>query len=94
MSLLNRIFDLYQHTEINRARDEALKARSELASMHGRGYVNGEKLERALGELALATKTLQRILLEKRVCTREELSRTMRAIDLEDGVADGRSSTS
>ncbi len=91
MSLLNWIFDLYQHSEINRARDEARQTRAELRSMHGHGYVNGEKLERALGELALATKTLQRILIEKGVCTHAELSQTMHAIDVEDGKADGQS---
>jgi hypothetical protein len=90
MGLINWIFDFYQHSQIDRAREETRQMRSELASMHGNGFVNGEKLERALGELALATKTLQRMLVEKGVCTADELAQRMRAIDLEDGVADGR----
>jgi hypothetical protein len=47
-------------------------------------------VQAALEELALAVKTLQRTLVEKGVCGQDELQRTMRAIDLEDGRADGR----
>jgi len=36
-------------------------------------------------------KALQRTLVEKGVCSSDELERTLRAIDLEDGVQDGRS---
>jgi hypothetical protein len=54
------------------------------------GSVDAARLERALGELALATKTVQRVMLEKGVCTSEEFARKLREIDLEDGVADGR----
>jgi hypothetical protein len=49
-------------------------------------------LEQALGELALATKTVQRLMVEKGLlCTPEECGRMVQEIDLEDGVADGRS---
>ena len=57
------------------------------------GQVDVEQLERALGELALATKTMQRMLTEKGVCTAEELAQKLRAVDLEDGAADGRAPT-
>jgi len=92
MGLINWIFDIYQHTQIDKAKDEARAARAEAAAVRsGGGAVDGARLERALGELALATKTVQRMLLEKGVCTNEELARKLREIDLEDGIADGRS---
>jgi hypothetical protein len=91
MGLINWIFDIYQHTQIDKAKDEARAARAEVAAVRsGSGSVDGARLERALGELALATKTVQRMLLEKGVCTSEEFARKLREIDLEDGVADGR----
>lgn len=91
MGLINWIFDIYQHTQIDKARSEAARARAEAASMRTpTGGVDTERLERALGELALATKTLQRVLLEKGVFTTHELSAKLRQIDLEDGRADGR----
>lgn len=93
MGLINWIFDIYQHTKIDEAREEARQARAELRAMHGQGSVDGAKLERTLGELALATKTLQRMLIEKGVCSTDELAKRMREIDLEDGLADGRTPT-
>jgi hypothetical protein len=91
MGLINWIFDIYQHTRIDDAKDEALKARAEIAAMRGSGGgVDSARLEQALGELALATKTIQRMMLEKGVCSADEFTRKLREIDLEDGVADGR----
>lgn len=92
MGLINWIFDIYQHTQIDKARDEARQARMETASMRSSGGgVDTARLESALGELALATKTMQRMMVAKGLCTREELAQMMREIDLEDGAADGRS---
>lgn len=92
MGLINWIFDIYQHTQIDKARTEAAAARAELSAVRaGGGGVDAARLQAALEELALATKALQRTLVEKRVCTPEEFARTLREIDLEDGVADGRS---
>jgi hypothetical protein len=92
MGLINWIFDIYQHTQIDKAKDEARAARAEVAAVRNAGgSVDGARLERALGELALATKTVQRVMVEKGVCTNEEFARKLREIDLEDGVADGRS---
>ena len=93
MGLINWIFDIYQHTQIDKARTEAAEARAEISAIRrqGGGGVDAERLERALGELALATKTIQRLMLEKGVCTHDELSEKLRQIDLEDGRADGRS---
>lgn len=91
MGLLNWIFDIYQHTQIDKARDEARAARAEVAAVRSSGgSVDAARLEQALGELALATKTVRRLMVEKGVCTNEEFARRLREIDLEDGVADGR----
>jgi hypothetical protein len=91
MGLINWIFDIYQHTQIDKARDAALEARAAAAAIRsGAGTVDAERLERALGELALATKAIQRLLVEKQVCSLDELGAKVRQIDLEDGRADGR----
>jgi hypothetical protein len=92
MGLINWIFDIYQHTQIDKARDAAIEARAAAASIRSSGNtVDAERLERALGELALATKTIQRLLVEKQVCSHEEFGAKVRQIDLEDGRGDGRS---
>jgi hypothetical protein len=91
MGLINWIFDIYQHTQIDKAKSEAAAARAEAAAVRGAGGgVDPARLERALGELALATRTLQRMLVEKGVCTHEELASRLQQVDLEDGRADGR----
>jgi hypothetical protein len=91
MGLINWIFDIYQHTQIDKARDEARQARAEASAMRGAGGgVDAARLERAVGELALATKTVQRMMVAKGICTREEFAAMMREIDREDGVEDGR----
>jgi len=91
MGLINWIFDIYQHTQIDKAKTDAAQVRAELAAVRSSGGgVDAARLEQALGELALATKTVQRILTEKGLCTTEEFARKLRDIDLEDGVADGR----
>lgn len=92
MGLINWIFDFYQHSKIEDARQEASSMRAELASLRrSGGDVDSARLEQAIGELALATKTLQRILIEKHVCTPEEFGDAVRQIDMEDGHRDGRS---
>lgn len=91
MGLINWIFDIYQHTQIDKAKSEAAQARAELASVRSSGgSVDVARLQETLEELALATKALQRTLVEKGVCSSDELAKTIREIDLEDGVADGR----
>jgi hypothetical protein len=91
MGLINWIFDIYQHTQIDKARTEAAEARAHAAAMSANGgQVDVERLERALGELALATKTLQRTMVDKGVCTHDEFAETLRRIDREDGREDGR----
>lgn len=93
MSLINWIFDIYQHTQIEKARDESTSLRQELSALKqngSSGSVNEENLERAMGELALATRTVQRMLVDKGICTHEEFASKLREVDLEDGRADGR----
>ena len=92
MGLINWIFDIYQHSKIDDARREAAEARRELAAVRGTGGgVDGARLERALEELALATKTLQRLLVDKGLVTRAEVAEKLRLVDREDGREDGRS---
>ncbi len=91
MGLINWIFDIYQHTQIDQAKSDAAAARAELSSMRASGGgVDAARLQTMLEELALATKALQRTLVEKGVCSSEEFAQKVREIDLEDGLADGR----
>jgi hypothetical protein len=91
MSLINWIFDIYQHTQIDKARTEASQARAELSAVRASGGgVDQARLLAALEELALAVKTVQRTLIDKGICTSEEFAAKLGQIDLEDGAADGR----
>ncbi|MCC6409037.1 MAG: hypothetical protein IT453_17890 [Planctomycetes bacterium] len=91
MGLINWIFDIYQHSQIDKAKDEAAAARAEIARVRtSGGGVDSARLERALEELALATKTVQRLMVEKGVCSSDEFSRKLREVDREDGREDGR----
>jgi hypothetical protein len=91
MGLINWIFYIYQHTRIDKARDEAAQARVEVSAIRATGGgVDAMRLERALGELALAVRTLQRVMVEKGLCSHEEFAAKLRQIDLDDGRADGR----
>ena len=93
MGLINWIFDFYQQYRIEQLRDETSRTRAEAATVRGaEGRLDVERLERALGELALAVKTVQRLAVEKGLCTAEELHQKLKTIDLEDGQADGKSS--
>lgn len=91
MGLINWIFDIYQHTKIDEARREAAATRAELSAMRSTaGRPDDARLVRAIEELALSTKALQRMMIEKGLCTQTEFAQRLREIDLEDGVADGR----
>jgi len=91
MGMINWIFDIYQHQQIENTREELARARTEMASMRAPDRsLDTDRLERALGELALATKTVQRMLIDKGVCNHQEFATMMRKIDLEDGRADGQ----
>ena len=89
MGLINWIFDFYQQYRIDQLRDDTARTRAEIA-LRGAGGGGADRLERAIGELALSVKALQRTLVDKGVCSTEELHKTISALDLEDGSADGR----
>jgi len=90
MGLINWIFDFYQQYRIDQLRDQTAQARAPFPVSTGSGGVDAQRLEQALGELALAVKTVQRMAVEKGLCTQEELFNKLKAIDLEDGKADSR----
>jgi len=90
MGLINWIFDIYQHTQIDKLRDETARARAEASVRTSGGGVDTERLERTIGELALSVKAVQRMMVEKGVCTHAEFADLLNRIDLEDGRADGR----
>jgi hypothetical protein len=90
MGLINWIFDFYQQYRIDQLRDEAAKVKAEASVKGPGGGVDVERLETALGELALAVKTVQRMMVDKGVCSAEEFHGKLRQVDLEDGRADGR----
>jgi hypothetical protein len=90
MGLINWIFDIYQQSRIENLHQQAAEARAHAMALRGAGgSIDTSRLEQAMGELALAVKTVQRLAVEKGLCTTEEFSRKLREIDLEDGRADG-----
>lgn len=92
MGLLNWIFDIYQHTKIHSASRDAAAVRAEMeAARHAGRHFDAARIERALGELALATRTVSRLLVEKGVCTSSEFQQMLDRIDAEDGAHDKRS---
>jgi len=88
MGLINWIFDFYQQYRIDQLQKDTAQAQAAVRTSGG--GVDTERLERALGELALAVKTVQRVMVEKGVCTPGEFHDKLRQIDLEDGREDGR----
>ena len=81
MGLINWIFDIYQHSKIDEIRREAAEARLEVSRLNRGGSVDAERLERVLGELALANKTIQQLLIAKGVCKTAEFHDQLRQID-------------
>lgn len=90
MGLINWIFDFYQQYRIDQLRDQAARVKAEASVTGAAGRIDAERLENALGELALAVKTVQRMMVDKGVCSAEEFHGKLRQVDLEDGRADGR----
>lgn len=87
MGLINWIFDFYQQYRIDELRKETAQA----AGVRGSGgAVDAERLERAIGELALSVKTVQRMMVDKGICSADEFHSKLRQLDVEDGRADGR----
>ncbi len=88
MGLINWVFDFYQQYRIEKLHTSTAQAQAGVRS--GGGGVDAERLDRAIAELALAMKTLQRVMIEKNVCTADDFREKLRQVDLEDGRADGR----
>jgi hypothetical protein len=93
MGLINWIFDFYQQYRIDQLQRDTAQTRAEMSVRTPAGLVDADKLERAVGEMALAVKTLQRMMVEKGLCTPDEFRTKLQQVDLEDGRADGRSPT-
>jgi hypothetical protein len=91
MGLINWIFDFYQQYRIDQLQRDTAQARAEASIRTPTGAVDAEKLDRAVGEIALAVKTLQRVMVDKGLCTPDDLRAKLQQVDLEDGRADGRS---
>lgn len=89
MSLINWIFDAWQHSRIHDTRQETERLRREMDSLRTGKGLDDERVLQALGELALAVRTVQRLCVEKGLCTEAEFRERSRQIDLEDGRADG-----
>ncbi len=91
MGLINWIFDFYQQYRIDELRRETVEARAQASAVRAPGgEVDAAALDRSLGELALAVKAMQRMMVSKGYCTVEEFHELLRRIDLEDGNLDGR----
>jgi hypothetical protein len=87
MGLINWIFDFYQQYRIEELRKETAQAAGVRTAGGG---VDVDRLERAIGELALSMKTLQRMMVDKGVCTADEFYGKLQQVDREDGSADGK----
>jgi hypothetical protein len=88
VGLINWIFDIYQHSRIEDLHRQAEQARADTFALRQSGGAAPD-LERALGQLALAVKTVQRLAVQKGLCTQAEFQQVMEQIDREDGRADG-----
>ena len=91
MGLINWIFDFYQQYRIDQLQKDSAQTRAEAAMVRSAGgSVDAARLERSLGELALAVKTVQRMMVAKGICTADEFRQKLGQIDGEDGQEDGR----
>jgi hypothetical protein len=93
MSLINWIFDIYQHGRIDRAERESQAVRQELAQMRAAANAGSDRAphgDRVAGELALSIKTVQRMMVQKGLCSSEEFTALLDEVDAEDGSKDGQ----
>lgn len=94
MSFFNYMFDSEwsQRSDIEGLKDRDRRMRSRVSSQNRSNRKQNSKiegLEQDIAELALLNKALMSIILEKGVCTGQELEQVMKGIDLEDGPEDG-----
>jgi hypothetical protein len=88
VGLINWIFDIYQHSRIEDLHRQAEQARADTFALRQSGGSSPDH-QRAIGELALAVKTMQRLAVQKGLCTQAEFQQVMEEIDREDGRVDG-----
>src|SRR5262245_37340283 len=99
MGIFNYMFDneWLQRADIEATRN-AVHAQARIG-IRSRGEMRREmkglearvaELEEENGVLALFVRTLQRLMIEKGVFNKDELAAALRAIDLQDGKADGK----
>src|SRR5262245_38778029 len=97
MSLFKYLFDSewFQRADIDRLDEQASRIHSDLWSQtrETRDLAEqNEALRQEVSRLVLVVEALGRLALEKNLWTADDLKRTMGAVDLEDGIEDGRSS--
>lgn len=85
MSLINWIFDIYQHSRISDIARENERLRAI------RVNDGAADLAPTVGQLCLAVKALKQVLVEKGIVTDAELMRLVERIDEADGTRDGKS---
>ncbi len=89
MSIFKYFFDneYWQRSDIER-----LKERAERLERRSAARVKdlSHDLEERLGRLELVVESLGRLIVDKGVVTRDDFARVMTAVDIEDGVLDGR----
>ena len=88
----NILFDseLMQRLDIEQTKRRLQTQAFVNARSRGRLRKGVEALEDDVGTIALACRTMMRLLIEKNVFTRDEFVAAMKAIDAQDGKADGR----
>jgi hypothetical protein len=96
MSILEYLFDNpIRHPLSPRGLQGEMAARSttlarRIGALNRKRKDELESLRSALARLMLVVETQQRLLLQKGLCTPKEFEEMLRAIDLEDGAADGQ----
>jgi len=96
MSILEYLFDNpIQNPLCPRGLQSEMAARStalarRIGALNRKRKDELESLRSSLAKLMLVVETQQRLLLRKGLCTQEEFDAVLRAVDLEDGAADGQ----
>lgn len=95
MSIWSYLFDneYFQRSDINRLDERASDVEQKLWSAQAKSrnaQQQAAELRHEMGRMLLVIEALSRIVVEKKVCTREELAATLTAVDAEDGTVDGR----
>jgi len=96
MSLFFRhLFDsnLSQRTDLERLDQKAERLEARIWSERSRSddvRLEVRELRKDVARMLLTVETIQRVLADRGICSREDFIKRMRAIDAEDGIVDGR----